>query len=80
MVGFSLVWLFLVWFCWNLCWGVLVLLEFLLGGVGFVGISVGGVGFVGILCWGCWFCWNFCWGCWFCLTFVLRVFEINKNH
>ena len=59
---------------------ILVLLEFVLGGVGFVGISVGGVGFVGILCWGCWFCWNFCWGCWFCLTFVLRVFEINKNH
>ena len=32
-------------------WVVLVLLEFMLGGVGFVGLSVG---------W-CWFCWNSCW-------------------
>ena len=42
---------------------ILVLLEFVLGGVGFVGISVG---------W-CWFCWNFCWGCWLCWNLVLGV-------
>ena len=52
---------------------VLVLLDFLLGGVGFAGIHVG---------W-CWFCWNLCWGvlvlleimleCWFCNKFCIYI-------
>ena len=40
---------------------VLVLLEFMLGGVGFVGFSVG---------W-CWFCWNSCWVVLVLLEFML---------
>ena len=40
---------------------VLVLLEFMLGGVGFVGLSVG---------W-CWFCWNSCWVVLVLLEFML---------
>ena len=63
---------------------MLVLLEFLLGGVGFVGIVcrgvlvllkflLGGVDFVGFSVGGCWFCWNFCWGVLVLLEFLLGV-------